>query len=282
AAAARLAAETVGDDAALARTAYRHAGDLESHTRIRRGRRWRRRTIGRTEKARGDPVGANILDRTAIHRERCVEAADAVLAGIRDRRVGDGQPEVRLGGGTVRTAVERDPAARVIDQRVPDVAGTAVSGRVAGDDQAAPVAWRWNANGDEDRGTRNGLRIRGLNRRRGRVRVVFQARENCALARRRPAGGAGARGGYRPTVDGDRSAKRFDDVAGTNQEVSSLERQGAVQQVSEGMRRCRIARRDPRQVAGGLAVEHDGIQAVAATDVATNVPGEALGRACGG
>src|SRR5712692_5457201 len=43
------------------------------------------------------------------------------------------------------------------------------------------------------------------------------------------------------------------------------------------MRRCRIARRDPREVAGDLAVEHEGIEAVSAPHVAPNVAGE-VGR----
>src|SRR5438876_77827 len=43
------------------------------------------------------------------------------------------------------------------------------------------------------------------------------------------------------------------------------------------MRRRSVTRRDPRQVAGDLAIEHEGVQAVSAPDVAANIPGEVSG-----
>ena len=151
-----LAAEAVGDDAVLACPGHVHARDLEPYTWIRRGERWGRRAVGRAEKARDDPVGADILNRTGVNGQRRVDAIDAVLAGIADRGIGDGQPEVRLGGGAVRTTVERDTAVRVVDHCVLDLAGTTVASGVAGDDQATPVAGLWVARGDQDGWARNG------------------------------------------------------------------------------------------------------------------------------
>src|ERR1700674_4254497 len=43
------------------------------------------------------------------------------------------------------------------------------------------------------------------------------------------------------------------------------------------MRRRRVARRNPRQIARDLAVEHEGIQAISVPHVAANVAGE-VGR----
>src|SRR5205823_13616883 len=106
----------------------------------------------------------------------------------------------------------------------------------------------------------------------GPVRVVFQAGEDGARTLRCGTGRCRSDRIDVPTVDGDWSAKRLDNITGADRQVSSIERQTAIQQVSKGMRGWLIARRDPHQIPRHRAVHRERIEAASTPNIAADVP----------
>src|SRR5207249_8281083 len=111
----------------------------------------------------------------------------------------------------------------------------------------------------------------------GPALVVYQAGEDGARTLRCGTGRCRSDRVDAPTINGDWSAKRFDDITGADRQVSSIERQTAIQQVPKGMRGWLVARRDPRQITGHHAVHRERIETVSTANIAADAPDE-VGR----